>query len=203
MEQCPSGEREEEREGKGINNKNWRIVVVYSSNIGETLGYLESEIKEEEEDLLLLGGDFNARTANEGGPIGRGEWKEEAKRRSKDRVINKDGRALLTGIKERGWSILNESYEEEGNWTYIGEKGASVTDYMIANEAAREEVDKVIEGNRTESDHMPLEVELEGIRRERRGVEIGETAEGERSVWSEEGVKHYYEKCEGGTVNRR
>ncbi|KAG7196803.1 hypothetical protein KM043_016916 [Ampulex compressa] len=44
----------------------------------------------------------NARTANEGGPIGGGEWKEEAKRRFKDRMINKNGRALLTGIKERG-----------------------------------------------------------------------------------------------------
>ncbi|KAG7196729.1 hypothetical protein KM043_016066 [Ampulex compressa] len=181
-----------------INNKNWRIVVVYSSNMGETLGYLECEIEEEEEDLLLLGGDFNARAANEGGPIGGGEWKEEAKRRSKDRVINKDGRALLTGIKERGWSILNGSYEDEGNWTYIGENGASVIDYVIANEAAREEVKKVIEGNKTESDHMPLEVELEGNGRKRRGgVEMGETVEGERSIWSEEGVKHYQEKCEG------
>ncbi|KAG7188077.1 hypothetical protein KM043_015927 [Ampulex compressa] len=166
--------------------------------MGETLGYLESEIKEEEEDLLSLGGDFNARTANEGGPIGGGEWKEEAKRRSKDRVINKDGRALLTGIKEREWSILNGSYEEKGNWTYIGENGASVIDYVIANEAAREEVKKVIEGNRTESDHMPLQVELERIGGERRErVEIGETVKGERSILSEEGGKHYHEKCDG------
>ncbi|KAG7198956.1 hypothetical protein KM043_015919 [Ampulex compressa] len=122
--------------------------------------------------------------------------KRRAKRRSKDRVINKDGRALLTGIKERGWSILNGRYEEEGNWTYIGENEASVIDYVIANEAARKEVKKVLQENRTESDHMPLEGE--GIGRERReGVEIGEAVEGERSTWSEEGAKHYHEKCEG------
>lgn len=34
--------------------------------------------------------------------------------------------------------ILNGSYNKEGEWTYIGETGASVIDYVIANEKAEE-----------------------------------------------------------------
>lgn len=85
-----------------LNKSKWKIVTVYSRNMVETLDYLETKIKEEEKDLLLLGGNFNVRTASEGGLIGVREKKEEAKRRSEDRVINKEGRVLLNGIKERG-----------------------------------------------------------------------------------------------------
>lgn len=85
-----------------LNKSKWKIVTVYSRNMVETLDYLERKIKEEEKDLLLLGGNFNARTASEGGLIEVREKKEEAKRRSEDRVINKEGRVLLNGIKERG-----------------------------------------------------------------------------------------------------
>lgn len=42
---------------------------------------------------------------------------------------------------------------------------------------------------------MPLEVKLETKGRQR--VKREEIVEMERSVWSEEGVKHYHEKCEG------
>jgi len=54
----------------------------------------------------------------------------------------------------------------------------------------------VEEGIRTESDHVPLEVELTGpqvMETERRKKEI----ELERSDWTEEGRKEYHEKCEG------
>jgi len=33
-------------------------------------------------------------------------------------------------------------------------------DYVVTNEEAKEEVKRVIEGNRTESDHMLLELEI-------------------------------------------
>lgn len=76
--------------------------------------------------------------------------------------------------------ILNGSYGREGEWTYIGEIGLSVIDYVISNEKAMEEVIKVEEGNRTESDHMPVEVELVGRIRKRRG--ISDIIEKERSL---------------------
>ncbi|XP_020298200.1 vicilin-like seed storage protein At2g18540 [Pseudomyrmex gracilis] len=93
--------------------------------------------------------------------------------------------------------ILNGSNRKQGEWKYIGEQGASVIDYVVTNEKAIEEVRKVEEGSRTESDHVPMEVEIEGIRRKRR-KESG-CVEVKRSVWSVEGIEHYHEKCEGCT----
>ncbi|XP_011862183.1 PREDICTED: putative golgin subfamily A member 6-like protein 6, partial [Vollenhovia emeryi] len=64
------------------------------------------------------------------------------------------------------------------------------------NDRAGEEIDTVEEGTRTESDHVPLEVELLGPR-------VVETGKGkkeivvERSDWTEEGRREYHEKCEG------
>lgn len=73
---------------------------------------------------------------------------------------------------------------------------ASVIDYVIANDLAREEIEKITEGIRTESDHAPLEVKVYGlIEMERK--EQKKTIEIERSDWTEEGIKSYHEKCEG------
>lgn len=35
---------------------------------------------------------------------------------------------MIKNIKERGWSILNESYDKEREWAFIGEVGASIID---------------------------------------------------------------------------
>lgn len=51
---------------------------------------------------------------------------------------------------------------ERKEWTYIGDQGLSVRDYVIANDRVGGEVKVVEEGNRTESDHISLEVELVG-----------------------------------------
>lgn len=113
------------------NRMKWRVITLYSQNVKKTLEEMMKEIKEEEEEYLMTGGDFNARIGNKGMPIGTGEKKEGVGRKSKDK-------------------------------TYIGEVGTSVIDYVVANEKALEEVKKVEEGNRTESDHVPLEVEIKG-----------------------------------------
>ncbi|XP_070162472.1 golgin subfamily A member 6-like protein 22 [Polyergus mexicanus] len=186
-----------------IYNKNrWRVITLYSQNIEETLEKLMEflPLKEEKEEYLMIGGDFNARTEEEGGPIRTGEKEEEELRRSKDKVVNKEGRIMINKIKERGWMILNGSYEKEGEWTYIEEMGPSVIDYVVMNEKAIEEVKKIEEGNRTESDHIPVEGELEGI--ERRNRKRSDRIEIERSVWTEEGIEYYHEKCEGWTCTQ-
>ncbi|XP_067209996.1 sperm-associated antigen 17-like [Linepithema humile] len=68
-------------------------------------------------------------------------------------------------------------------------------DYVVSNEKAIEEVKKVEKGNRTESDHVPVEVELEG--REKRKMRKSNMVKIERSIWSEEGVEYYHGKCKG------
>ena len=65
---------------------------------------------------------------------------------------------------------------------------------MIGNDGACEEIKRVKEGNRIESDHIPLEVELRGPqimeKKDRKETEV----EIERSDWTEEGIKSYQEK---------
>lgn len=119
----------------------------------ETLEEVKKEVQEEEEGYLIIGGDFNARTGNAGGPIEDEKEKVEEKRRSKDKVINKEERVRLKVMKEREWMVLNGSGKEEGGWTYIGEKRASVIDYVVTNNRTAEEIEKMVTGVRTESDH--------------------------------------------------
>lgn len=88
-------------------------------------------------------------------------------------------------------------YEKKGEWTYIGQMGSSVIDYVVANEKAIEEVRKVEEGNRTELDHIPLEVELDGEAEVKNKRKKSDTIVKERSVWTEEGVRQYHEKYVG------
>lgn len=61
---------------------------------------MEEKIEETEKENLIIGGDFNARTREEGGPI----WDEteEGRRRSKDSIINKEDRELLTRLEGMG-----------------------------------------------------------------------------------------------------
>lgn len=83
------------------NDKKLRIVTLYSQDIKETFEDILEDIKEEEEEHLILGGDFNARTGSKGGPR-TGDRKEEEERKSVDKVINKEGRILLEKLGERG-----------------------------------------------------------------------------------------------------
>lgn len=63
-------------------------------------------------------------------------------------------------------------------------------DYVIGNEKAIEEIKIVEEGIRTESDHVPLKVELTGQQGKKRRNR-DKVIEIERSDWTEEGVKKY------------
>lgn len=77
---------------------------------------------------------------------------------------------------------MNGNYNKEGAWTYIGEIGMSVVDYVIANEKTKENIKRVEKEDR--SDHVPIKVELEGsdmqIRKQK-----GKTKIIEKSNWRE------------------
>ena len=47
---------------------------------------------------------------------------------------------LLKYLEERGRMIINERDKEGEEWTYIGEKGISLIDYVIGNQEATEEI---------------------------------------------------------------
>ena len=57
--------------------------MIYSRNVQEILESIKEAVSEKEEDYVLIGGDFNARTGNKGGSIVYEEEKGEGKRRSK------------------------------------------------------------------------------------------------------------------------
>jgi hypothetical protein len=107
-------------------------------------------------------------------------------RRSKDRKVNAEGRIVLRYLDEKGWMITNGREEEGEEWTYVGERGKSVIDYVIGNQEATEEIVVMKVGSRGESDHMPLEIDIEGP--EIRRGEEREVEEKEKREWTSESV---------------
>ncbi|XP_043604821.1 uncharacterized protein LOC122577561 [Bombus pyrosoma] len=140
-------------------DKTFRIIVVYNQDTKGTWKEIEERVDGREEEVMIVGGDWNARTGEEGGQVNE-DIEKEKDRRSKDKKINAEGRTLLR--YERGWTIINGRDEEGEEWAYIGERGNSVIDYVIGKQEATEEIFDVKVGKRTESDHMPLEVEIGG-----------------------------------------
>ncbi|KAG5348126.1 NU1M oxidoreductase, partial [Acromyrmex charruanus] len=128
------------------NGNKWRIITVCSQEVEKTMERLMEHIREEEEEYLIIGGDLNARTASERKPV---IEKENEKRNKSKKSIHK---------------IIN-------GWTYIGEREFSVINYMIGNEGACKEIKRVEEGNRTELDHIPLEVALRRSQKKRLKVQ--------------------------------
>lgn len=171
-----------------------------SQDVEETMRTVMEQIQEEKEEHIVLRGDYNARTGNEGGSIKENEKKARATRNSKDKVVYKEGRILINKIEERGWQILNGSFDKEGGWTYIGEAGASVVDYVIVNEKAEENIRWMNESDRTDTDYV-LKVEVEGPE-----VQAGKRKEKtkvvKRSDWSEEGITIYRVSCEKWTCEQ-
>jgi len=195
-----------------IDRERWRFVIVYNrEGQKEGLEALKEVIKEEEEGILMIAGDFNARIGGEEG------WnrqstegdviKEEASRDSKDKVVNKQGRDLMEVVEERGWMVLNgvKEGDEKGEWTYEKGGGRSVIDLGIVNWEAWERVGRFEVGCRGESDHQPIMIELGTYyerEEERRGEEL------RLQDWSVEGIGKYrtaIEKIEwkGGGVRER
>lgn len=78
-------------------------ILLYSQSMEEIAKILRKEIEEGEEEYLLISSDYavvmNARTRNEGGLIGDRRRKTK---KSKDKIINKEGRIMIKMIKDRG-----------------------------------------------------------------------------------------------------
>ena len=83
-----------------INKQSWSIITLCSRGIKEIEKQLNEIVKENEEGCVIIGGDYNARTGNEGGILSC-EQKERCTRRSKDKIINKEGQLLIEVINEK------------------------------------------------------------------------------------------------------
>lgn len=181
----------------GIGEKIWRILVMYSQSIEETMKIIKTGIEEREEECLVLGGDFNARVGEEGGPFREIGNEQMEDGRSKYKIMNAEGRKLIEEMKERSWIIVNGCFGSEGSWTHVGGSATSIIDYVIGNERALEEIVHVTEGDRTESDHVPLEVWVSRTEQQWEQRIIEKTMDGEvkRCDWTVERIKFYHESC--------
>jgi hypothetical protein len=96
-----------------IDNKWWKIMTIYSKEMKTTRRRVEDAMKENWEDRILLGGDFNGRT----GERGARNWEQDrgdGKRKSKDKVENPEG-------KRNGSKKMDGRYLTETNkWTKNG-----------------------------------------------------------------------------------
>jgi hypothetical protein len=77
-------------------------------------------------------------------------------------VKNAEGKRLMEWIEENGWEVLNgnKQGDEEGGMTYVANRGETVIDYAIVNEAAWERVEEFKVGERVDSGHLPLEINI-------------------------------------------
>lgn len=65
-------------------------------------------------------------------------------------------------MEQRGWDVLNGNIEGDENedFTYVYSRGNSVIDYAVTNLETRNEIRSFKVGERINSDHLPLIIEL-------------------------------------------
>jgi len=180
------------------NKETWKVGAVYiKDNVRRIMGRIKGKAEERRgETGWIVGGDFNARTG-ERGALEDGE--EGRERKSKDKVINKQGEELIKWVEEEGWGIMNGAKEgdREGEVTFTGGRGETVIDYAIGDRAAWERIEKLMIGDEIDSDHQSVTVWVggterrEGKMREKRGEEWIEWMD-----WSEEAREEFREKTE-------
>ena len=185
-----------------MNKEIWRIVGVYiNGDMDRKIESLKEWMEEGDGVRTLVGGDFNARVGEEGGGIEEQNWEEGGGgRKSKDKRRNKEGRVLVRGIEEAGWSIFNGNVEgdREGEWTFTGGRGETVIDFIIGSMETKEIVEGMEVEDCVESDHHPVVVWMRRRKKEQRKKE-GIRRAG-RWEWSEKGREEFREALGGITM---
>ena len=159
------------------NNYNFLICYVYIPPEGSIyfrkgmMKELELEVntisKEHRECSIILMGDFNSRIGQESGEI-LDIWDSNffvfnsllKEKKSKDEVINRNGKELLELCNNEDLFILNGRMkgDEKGELTCITSMGSSVVDYAIVSRSLLDLIDDFKVDNKCDSDHMPLVV---------------------------------------------
>lgn len=142
-----------------IREGRWNVWTVYNNRCIEKIAKkLKENTENIRDEVLIIGGDMNARIGLEG-TVYRGELDDaQMERKSKDRVKNREGEKMFELIEERGWLILNGNMQgdEKGELTRIEKRGASVVDYVFANSKGWDKTSKFFIKDRIASDHQSL-----------------------------------------------
>lgn len=167
-----------QKEEKGIirsrmrkSREEWKVVSVYGKEDWKNMELnLDKILGEERSEMIIIGGDFNLRIGELGGIDIEGSM---LKRKSKDKTIGNGGRKFVEWIQEKGWYILNgrTKGDWEGEYTYVGARGNTIIDYVIVNEKVKDKIVEFKVGDRVDSDHLLLIVEIEEGRKRRGGKE--------------------------------
>lgn len=66
---------------------------------------------------------------------------------------------MIEEVRNNGLYVLNGNTpgDEEGEYTYIGKRGATTIDYILTNDEGKERIGKMVVTGRVDSDHMPIE----------------------------------------------
>lgn len=115
----------------------------------------------------IIVGDWNARTGQLGGSLNIGELERQKgadshTRNSMDSVVDKEGRAMIDLLEDHGFEILNGRSEGdwEGHITHTDYRSKSVIDYAACNYEMSPYISTMKIGNKTQSDHFPIEIAL-------------------------------------------
>lgn len=207
-----------------VKSRNLRFIlgVVYLHPVGSVfwrkgvLNEIEEEMQTLQEDLkenrVMLVGDFNSRigklnvNADMDDNDELGEWLGRysyGERKSEDAVVNREGKELINLCERHDLGVLNgvHSLDSIGKFTFLGSMGKSVVDYGIVSRDLWDLVEDFKIGERTESDHMPLLINVNSQSKDTKHDENSgaiEITRMRRFRWSEAGAKQVEEKVQGG-----
>ncbi|XP_058810337.1 uncharacterized protein LOC131675385 [Phymastichus coffea] len=172
---------------------------VYNSKNTEKIMEKLEEIEVNEEGKIIIGGDFNIRIGEKGRHIVLSGKEDYIYRKSKDKKCSNNWEKIVDLCEGKGWKILNGNTQgdRDGEFTYIGDNGVSVIDYVMVNdELWDEDLEFRIEDS-IDSDHAPLVLEIKSEEHEKIYQNYTEEKKEiwkKMTIWNEESIKQFKEK---------
>ncbi|UYV71202.1 hypothetical protein LAZ67_8002154 [Cordylochernes scorpioides] len=139
------------------------IIVGIGNTIKDLLECIEAKISEGYE--VVLAGDLNTRTGTQGylhNPLML-PTSLNASRNSKDEVISPNAVQFINFLEDNLLVIINgrTKSDENGEYTYISERGSSVVDYCIVTHTLLEHRINLLINPLPYSDHMPMVIKMD------------------------------------------
>lgn len=115
----------------------------------------------------IIAGDLNAR-------IGENAGRNGAQRTTKDRTTDAEGAKWVKMMTKYDMTIMNGNLEGDwtGEFTHHSYRAMSVIDYAAISRLSEDTVKLFKIGDRTESDHFPMEITLKAERDKQEEVEV-------------------------------